>query len=225
AQSLDPVVDWSWISIQFLETFSPAEDQVEAAMERFSPRNLRERWLYLQNGCQSPVGAVERLEEPNCKEAASSSGEGVAEPSSEASADEAGPLGSPSAVGPQGCKGRDRVLDAMQNFLFGRPVPRKTPTLAVSEPTFAEVVVEDAKEEELQEESSSLHRTTSAGSSAEGTSNAALRKCLEELRWHGEALRCCAAGADAWALCEEAAARRKALLWNLGVGPDGPAGT
>eukprot|EP00930_Biecheleria_cincta_P083396 TRINITY_DN72980_c0_g1_i1.p1 TRINITY_DN72980_c0_g1~~TRINITY_DN72980_c0_g1_i1.p1 ORF type:complete len:298 (-),score=63.13 TRINITY_DN72980_c0_g1_i1:44-937(-) len=50
----------------------------------------------------------------------------------------------------------------------------------------------------------------------------ALRRCLEELRWHGEALQRCAAGADAGDLSREAAGRRKELLWSLGVGLNAP---
>lgn len=58
-------------------------------------------------------------------------------------------------------------------------------------------------------------------SSGSGSSDA-LRRCLEELRWHGEALQQCAAGADARDLSREAAGRRKELLWSLGLGLDAP---
>lgn len=52
---------------------------------------------------------------------------------------------------------------------------------------------------------------------AEPGNSEALRRCLDELRWHGEALRRCAAGEDATGLCAEATRRRRELLWSLSL--------
>ncbi|CAL1132166.1 unnamed protein product [Cladocopium goreaui] len=179
--------------------------QIHAALERFSPGSLQERWSYLQN--KKTLAQVTTANEPP----------------------------------------RDRVLEAMQNFLFGLPRPNMMPE---RHRAMAEAKHQEDSEETWQdsanaagckqqccdegpsadaivdENSSADHQATSAftggssqkmrghGAAAKGTD--ALRRCLEELRWHGEALRQCAAGANAQQLCAEASVRRKELLWSLG---------
>eukprot|EP00929_Paragymnodinium_shiwhaense_P040908 TRINITY_DN21288_c0_g1_i4.p2 TRINITY_DN21288_c0_g1~~TRINITY_DN21288_c0_g1_i4.p2 ORF type:complete len:151 (+),score=31.71 TRINITY_DN21288_c0_g1_i4:252-704(+) len=61
------------------------------------------------------------------------------------------------------------------------------------------------------------HTSMALASGSPPSTNEALRRCLEALRWHGEALRRCAAGEDAALLCEEAADRRRELFWSLGL--------
>merc|ERR1712113_993882 len=85
-----------------------------------------------------------------------------------------------------------------------------------SSSSFSEAPLLDVETEGPAMEPTLKHETTHCG----GSSNEALRRCLEELRWHGEALRRCSQGESASELCCEGIARRKALLWNLGVGPD-----
>jgi len=153
--------------------------------------------------------------------------------------------------------GRDRVLGAMQDFLFGRPrgttagkeqgpaVPRSSTSpagiasVSAADSSGPANTLEDASREALQvaapsqeavagsqETGPAADRTALEDDSSCGCSNEALRCCLEELRWHGEALRRCAGGEDAASLATEAASRRKALLWRLGLGPGGnPRGT
>eukprot|EP00435_Cladocopium_sp_Y103_P044153 s805_g12.t1 len=222
AQDEESQVDWAWISCQFFETLEPTQDQIHAALERFSPGSLQERWSYLQN--KKTLAQVTTASEPP----------------------------------------RDRVLEAMQNFLFGLPTPnmnperhkamaetkhkeesegRTSPGLQEETPQdpanvagcrlqccdeepSAGLVTDSIQDNVIDENCRVDHEATSAlagGSSqtmhghraaAKGTD--ALRRCLEELRWHGEALRQCAAGANAQQLCAEASVRRKELLWSLG---------
>lgn len=162
---------------------------------------------------------------------------------SEAGRSEANEEGEEQPARPQ----RRRVLDAMQSFLFGRAVPRPTgdeilaASPAVHFPIAGAAVAPGvaAQEEgpdlgsdgELEAASAALELNLSSPPEAvlgagggegrvNGSGNEALRRCLDELRWHGEALRRCATGEDATALCAEAAGRRKTLLWSLGVGPE-----
>lgn len=155
----------------------------------------------------------------------------------------------------RGLPGRDRVLGAMQDFLFGRPrgtsaekeqdpsdPSSSTSPAGSASASFAasstwaqqQHTLEHAPAESLQVAAQAPEEITGSeeahlapdraaleDDSACGCSNEALRCCLEELRWHGEALRRCATGEDAAALATEAASRRKALLWRLGLGPGG----
>jgi len=198
-------IDWAWISCQFLETLEPTQDQIHAALERFSPQSLQERWSYLQNrSVLATQEAANSLNEP----------------------------------------ARDRVLEAMQNFLFGLPSGMNPHRHETAEAKPHEVEESEAPadlglQQEAETDSADAgdisndtgraeHEETvatfAAGENprrfcesdraAKGTD--ALRRCLEELRWHGEALRQCAAGANAQQLCAEASVRRKELLWSLG---------
>ncbi|CAK9113227.1 unnamed protein product [Durusdinium trenchii] len=185
-------VDWGLISLQFLDTLDPTQDQMEAALERFSPESLRERWWYLRS----------RLAMPHQKATSSVAQEPA----------------------------RDRVLEAMQNFLFGLPKPRMNPESretalepgAEAEQAFAvptgpgEAAPPHASDAEDIYAKQSIKEPAGAGEHSAYGTDAALRRCLEELRWHGEALCQCAAGANAQELCAEASARRKELFWSLG---------
>lgn len=250
-------VDFAWVSVQFLDVLEPGDGQIDEALVRFSPAALEERWNYLTWQIQ--------------KEASKAGSEAATAPGLEESE-------CPQARLPE----RDRVLDAMQKFFFGRPSPGKDPAapgaLVLHEACVAAeapidppslgastrarvqgacvaaaaaasrglatahdepaavcwVSAEQPRPEAVDEGAPALSSATAevhslaktAGSSSAagpdaaagaGSSNEALRRCLEELRWHGEALRLCSAGGDAAELCVEAAARRKALLWSLGV--------
>lgn len=245
-------VDFEWVSARFLETFDPSEDQAAAAFERFCPEALQERWLYLQS-LEPPSAAAKAT--PDGERAPCSGAAGVvlgpgghacnvaAPPGPPSGQLQAGCSGSAEAVaapGPvpavSGCHepavptGRDRVLVAMQSFLFGLPRPEQSPPEAL--PCCAQPST-TASGRNAGTSTAGCGGAGSAATVAAPTaatspaakpplcgagSNEALRKCLEELRWHGEALRRCAAGEDATRLCGEAAERRRALLRGLGLG-------
>ncbi|CAJ1420957.1 unnamed protein product [Effrenium voratum] len=42
-------IDWAWVSHQFLDTLEPTPEQIEAALQRFCPDSLQQRWLYLRS--------------------------------------------------------------------------------------------------------------------------------------------------------------------------------
>eukprot|EP00933_Yihiella_yeosuensis_P061065 TRINITY_DN63894_c0_g1_i1.p1 TRINITY_DN63894_c0_g1~~TRINITY_DN63894_c0_g1_i1.p1 ORF type:complete len:410 (+),score=125.13 TRINITY_DN63894_c0_g1_i1:62-1291(+) len=369
AREFSPRVDWAWVSCQFIETLQPDESQVEAALERFSPRALLERWIYLErcrrdNLERSPLQDSEGSEanptedaeigqeieltqpeqhEDSCQQQCLKQGhittnsatpttattpsshsneeqqhqqhsheegeqqkqqqqmqmqmeqlqqkqqvqqeaqqhddqhEQQLQQSTPSSASSSIPPGVAVAEESAEPARKDRVLEAMQSFLFGRPKPGKVPQSSLqslpeakpeetplesdvakhSNPSVADRATSDDEREEVAKETPEEVALTVevlpqeqedpdqdevandvsepagqrispsngiAGSSrtCSGSSNEALRKCLEELRWHGEALRRCALNAEEAApLCVEAAERRKALLWQLGVGPEG----
>lgn len=237
--------DWSWVSYTFLEFLAPEEEQLEAALEKFSPAALQERFLYLRSGRATPRSLGTGLEDEEEEEEEEPSGsmasasttlapvidafpasifstdneEAVASDEPQCSGNSYASAATPEDGSGAGKKDRDRVLDAMQSFLFGRPRPQAkpvpTPASAAAPSKQAWVVSEDATSAAEAEEATAL----GVACGSEPCSNEALRCCLDELRWHGEALRLCAAGADATGLAGEAAGRRKALLYRLGFGP------
>lgn len=209
-------VDFGWVSQQFFEVLDPAENQVDAAADRFSPEALYQRWRYLTDPARSqPQEAPIQEEQEEADDVAAEEPEEsplVALELEGAVDAELEHQELQHALDPEPApkKGRDRVLDAMQSFLFGLPRGNKSSSAdAASAPSQPS---ELSWEEPLR----------SAGPSAYASgSGEALRRCLEELRWHGDALRLCASGADAAALSREAAERRKALLWSLGIRTEG----
>jgi len=139
---------------------------------------------------------------------------------------------------------KDRVLDAMQRFFMGRPSPGKnpvaSPATAPATPPVAQLATPPAtppaaaKHSTLADGTSASAKSGNVGQSkatdaseaaedsspfdatlTSGTAGEALRRCLDELRWHGEALRLASTGEDAAALNTEAAERRRTLLFSL----------
>lgn len=277
------VVDFAWVSSHFLETLEPAEDQIMAALEKFNPSALEERWLYLQQVPEQQAIIQGVLQQELEIDGAALDEEQEDEPNN------VGPeemlsqtaICNEGSMQPSTAPSRVRILDAMQSFLFGRqlrhsPVQHVPPQEARGTSKMAEGsasreavggssglagvglgVPVDASDDTGCTAASSgrgisspgeiadktckvqgvgvpeicgadfsgaraLHRMErevelDALSSCSGGSNEALRCCLDELRWHGEALRRCADGEDAGKLNAEGAERRKALLWSLGV--------
>lgn len=249
ARDISPEIDWAWVSYNFLETLQPTEDQFEQAVLRFSPGELCERWHYLQQIGQREEGAenfsvsLEAIDEDR---------ETLApEPCLETSTIECPqpPISEEKSSGVP--KRRDRVLESMQSFLFGLPRPSQNPRPGLSKPCenspcelkpletqakakaeereerrdcleIQDSVLQEPSQDDCHRKSPKLGVATASPNSGNGRPADALRRCLEELRWHGEALQQCAAGADAGDLSREAARRRKELLWSLGVGLDAP---
>eukprot|EP00927_Polykrikos_kofoidii_P025693 TRINITY_DN23042_c0_g1_i1.p1 TRINITY_DN23042_c0_g1~~TRINITY_DN23042_c0_g1_i1.p1 ORF type:complete len:321 (+),score=64.58 TRINITY_DN23042_c0_g1_i1:132-1094(+) len=278
-----PFIDFAWVSCQFLQVLEPSDNDVEAAMERFSPAALEERLAFLLQSVHETDVINEASVEPtsSCLHLPRSQSDNTCSAGSSTS-----DLGSvPSAINtfnPGGPPKRDRILEAMQNFLFEQPCPEKDASVAIVDSSHHEAILAAPSEtastrpytertEELSlsqspsepvsptglamsltaiEPSTATPASASApvsplrevtmdgedkeqvgsapfarrlcargvGSSSGGSD--ALRRCLDELRWHGEALRRCAAGEDAAELVAEATNRRKLLLWSIGLGPD-----
>lgn len=269
------VPDFAWVSRRFLETLDPTEDQIVAALQRFNPSALEERWLYLQQIPETDVFSEEDCSEEEEEDEGEASGlhtatqvsldeavcsAGVAAEGSGACAVPAGEA----AAAPVPAPARGRVLDAMQSFLFGSTQPHvhaargaalpareaqgrcpdqrplAMPLHLHAEGGAAEMLSNDPGGDAAcsdgglppvavapcmgpetapaaaQEDAITLLATAVAPARG-GNRNEALRRCIDELRWHGEALRRCAEGEDAAELCAEAQARRKALLWSLGA--------
>jgi hypothetical protein len=234
-------VDFSWVCSMFLETLSPDEDQVEAALERFSPSALQERHEYLRSrhvaisSNTSERREAEQIvaERSRTPPPSTSSSVGGYTSSVAVAEEPALQLESSGTSRP----GRDRVLHSMHNFLYGRPrpeaqemspKPQQTPgtssaatevVQAVSTPAVCSKDVSETAKIQQAKVADTCAPASSEDLSVSACTNEALRCCLEELRWHGEALRRCADGAEASVLAIEAAERRKALLWRLGLGP------
>lgn len=279
-------VDFAWVAESFLEVLEPTSDQAADALIRFSPMALAQRWLHLQRR-QKCHAAAQKDEEAKtetftvaAREAHASSAlvgdHDTCDRAADSNVGAACPAGADLEVdGPQlpqfECSsvvspstspdppGRDRVLDAMQSFLFG--VPRQSPAFrpqgrrpvrdplpkfpidqaeAVKEPASFSVgeaepgvgpCVEGTEEPVMglpsgRQEDAEVgileRRLSGKVAVASGstrllraktpTNSEALRLCLEELHWHGEALNNCAGGGDAGTLAREARLRRAAMF-------------
>merc|ERR1719215_763445 len=58
------LIDFSWVSCMFLEMLAPEEDQVAAALEKFSAASLQERFLYLRGSSAAAPDELENEEAP-----------------------------------------------------------------------------------------------------------------------------------------------------------------
>lgn len=273
-------VDFAWVSESFLEVLEPTPEQAAVALERFSPVALAKRWLYLQRvrtgraaGQNDEISEHMTSVSVACESRASSAlvaernvGDSIAE-ANHGAGHAAGADMQDKRLDVSQCEsalstapappGRDRVLDAMQSFLFG--VPRQSPRMQGRRPAHdplsevsimgSEKVEEpssllgdevepgdgpggEGTEEPVIDISSVQQETSGVGLSGRNspgnvavvsgppkfspatmpTNGEALRLCLEELQWHGEALNHCAGGSDAVALAREAKLRRAAMF-------------
>lgn len=231
------VVDFAWVSSRCLEILEPSEDQIIGAVQQFSPPALEQRWLYLQGLPHESSDDEEFADIFNVGVEEEDSGDEVLRNSGNRT--EVSVIDEPQqGCASRGVPSRSRVLDAMQGYLFGRSSNRSDARVTPCPETIAGPSSEKSNVESATQPSSvdtcnpdrgfesagaAPQRAVAQASSVSGggkSENIALRRCLDELLWHGEALHRCASGEDAAAICVEAAVRRKSLLWFLGAGSD-----